>query len=261
MSWFPRSPDDLTAKPGELQTRDAKVTSTQWVHGMKILVIEDDRPTAAYLDKGLRQQGHSVELTRDGRDGLFMATGERFDVMIIDRMLPVMDGVAVVKAIRAAGLKTPILLLTALGGIDDRVTGLESGADDYLVKPFAFAELLARVNALSRRAPISERDTLARIADLEIDFVKHRVARAGKMIDLTPVEFRLLEMLIRNRDRVVTKTMLLEEVWGFHFDPRTNVVETHVSRLRGKVDKGFDCELIHTERGAGYVLRAPDAIP
>lgn len=228
--------------------------------GMKILVIEDDRQTAAYLDKGLRQQGHSVELTRDGRDGLFMATGERFDVMIIDRMLPVMDGVAVVKAIRAAGLNTPILLLTALGGIDDRVTGLESGADDYLVKPFAFAELLARVNALSRRAPISERDTLARIADLEIDFVKHRVTRAGQTIDLTPVEFKLLEMLVRNRDRVVTKTMLLEEVWGFHFDPRTNVVETHVSRLRGKVDKGFDCELIHTERGAGYVLRAPDAI-
>jgi two-component system, OmpR family, response regulator len=228
---------------------------------MKILVIEDDRQTADYLAKGLRQEGHIVEVSYDGRDGLFRAASEQFDVMIIDRMLPELDGLAVVKTIRGAGIKTPILILTALGGIDDRVTGLEAGSDDYLVKPFAFAELVARVNALARRAPFANTETSHKVADLEMDLLKRRVVRAGTTIDLTPLEFKLLEYLMRHRGRVVTRTMLLEEVWGFHFDPKTNVVETHISRLRAKIDKGFGSELIHTARGSGYILQARDADP
>jgi two-component system OmpR family response regulator len=212
---------------------------------MKILVIEDDAQTAQYLAKGLRQHGHAVELAANGRDGLFLAAGEKYDVMIVDRMLP--------------GVRTPILLLTTLGGVDDRVEGLEAGSDDYLVKPFAFAELLARVNALARRPPIVGEDTALRVADLEMDLLKRKVRRAGARIELTPLEFKLLEQLMRQTPRVVTRTMLLEQVWGFHFDPKTSVVETHMSRLRGKIDKGFDCELIHTARGFGYALRAPDA--
>jgi two-component system OmpR family response regulator len=227
---------------------------------MKILVMEDDRQTADYLQQGLRQEGHVVEVARDGRDGLFLATSERFDVLIIDRMLPGMDGLAIVKALRATGVKIPILFLTTLGGIDDRVDGLEAGGDDYLVKPFAFAELVARIGALSRRVPMAEPETVLAVADLEMDLLKRRVMRGGKEIDLTPVEFKLLETLMRNLDRVVTRTMLLEEVWGFHFDPRTNVVETHISRLRSKIDKGYDTELIHTARGSGYVLRTPHAV-
>src|SRR5262245_26322700 len=226
---------------------------------MRLLVIEDDPQTAQYLVKGLRQQGHAVDLAANGRDGMFLAAGENYDVMIIDRMLPGLDGLAVVKTVRGAGVKTPILLLTTLGGVDDRVEGLEAGSDDYLVKPFAFAELLARVNALARRPPILGADTTLRVADLEMDLLRRKVQRAGVNIELTPLEFKLLEQLMRRAPRVVTRTMLLEQVWGFHFDPKTSVVETHMSRLRGKVDKGFDCELIHTARGFGYVLRAPDA--
>jgi two-component system, OmpR family, response regulator len=226
---------------------------------MKILVIEDDPQTAQYLAKGLRQHGHAVELAANGRDGLFLAAGEKYDVMIVDRMLPGLDGLALVKTVRGAGVRTPILLLTTLGGVDDRVEGLEAGSDDYLVKPFAFAELLARVNALARRPPIVGEDTALRVADLEMDLLKRKVRRAGARIELTPLEFKLLEQLMRQTPRVVTRTMLLEQVWGFHFDPKTSVVETHMSRLRGKIDKGFDCELIHTARGFGYALRAPDA--
>ena len=225
---------------------------------MKILLIEDDAGTADHIVKSLRQHGHVVDHATEGRDGLFHAAGEPYDVMIVDRMLPGLDGLGIVKTIRAAGVKTPVLFLTTLGGIDDRIEGLEAGGDDYLVKPFAFAELLARLNALARRPPMAEVTTTLRVADLEMDLVKRSVFRAGRRIDLQPQEFKLLEYLMRHAGRVVTRTMLLENVWDFHFDPQTNVVETHISRLRSKVDRGFDTELIHTIRGSGYCLRAPD---
>ncbi len=225
---------------------------------MKILLIEDDPETAAYVANGLKECGHTVDHAANGRDGLFLGAGEPYDVMIVDRMLPGLDGLAIVKTIRGAGVKTPVLFLTTLGGIDDRVEGLEAGGDDYLVKPFAFAELLARINALARRPPLIAVETRLRVADLEIDVLKRTVIRAGRRIDLQPQEFKLLEYLMRHADQVVTRTMLLENIWDFHFDPQTNVVETHVSRLRGKVDRGFGGELIHTIRGAGYCLRAPE---
>ncbi|MBL8659104.1 MAG: winged helix-turn-helix domain-containing protein [Rhodospirillales bacterium] len=225
---------------------------------MKILLIEDDPQTAAYVATGLEEGNHVIDHAATGRDGLFLAAGEAYDLMIVDRMLPGLDGLAIVKTIRAAGIKTPVLFLTTLGGIDDRVEGLEAGGDDYLVKPFAFAELLARINALARRPPLTTVETTLRVADLEMDLLKRTVARAGSRIDLQPQEFRLLEYLMRNADRVVTRTMLLENVWDFHFDPRTSVVETHISRLRGKVDRGFPAGLIHTVRGAGYCLREPE---
>jgi len=228
---------------------------------MDILVIEDDRETAEYLAKGLQREGHAVELAYAGREGLLLATCRSYDVVIVDRMLPGLDGLSVVRAARSAGVKTPILILTTLGGIDDRVEGLQAGGDDYLVKPFALAELVARVNALARRAPLTEPTAVLAVADLVMDRLRRQVSRAGTKIDLTPVEFKLLEHLLLNQGRVVTRTMLLERVWGFHFDPKTNVVETHVSRLRAKIDKGFGAELIHTERGSGYMLRAPDADP
>ena len=222
---------------------------------MRALVIEDDRSTAEFIAKGLRQEGHGVELAFDGRDGLFHALDGGFDVMIVDRMLPGRDGLAIVKAARAAGVRTPILMLTTMSGIDDRVAGLEAGADDYLVKPFAFAELNARLNALTRRAPLNEAPTALKAGDLDLDLLARTVRRAGRDIELTPLEFQLLEELMKARGRVVTRTMLLEKFWGFHFDPKTSVVETHISRLRAKIDKGFDRELIETARGAGYVIR------
>ena len=222
---------------------------------MRALVIEDDAATAAFVAKGLRQEGHVVEVAGDGRDGLFHALDGAFDVMVIDRMLPGRDGLAIVKAARAAGVRTPILLLTTMSGIDDRVEGLEAGADDYLVKPFAFAELLARLNALARRAPLAEAPTTLKAGDLDLDLLARAARRAGREIELTPLEFQLLEELMKAKGRVVTRTMLLEKVWGFHFDPKTSVVETHISRLRAKIDKGFDRELIETARGAGYVIR------
>jgi two-component system OmpR family response regulator len=178
--------------------------------------------------------------------------------MIVDRRLPGVDGLSLVRAVRAAGVKTPVLFLTTMTGIDDRVAGLEGGGDDYLVKPFAFSELIARVNALGRRPPLAERETLLMVADLQLDLVKRSVSRAGRRIDLQPREFRLLEYLMRHAGQIVTRTMLLENVWEFHFDPQTNIVETHISRLRAKIDRGFANELIHTTRGAGYCLRAPD---
>ncbi len=226
---------------------------------MKILVIEDDRETAAYVARALREHGHVVDVTANGQDGLFLAVGgSGHDVLVVDRMLPGLDGLALVRALRETGVKAPVLFLTALGGVGDRVRGLEAGGDDYLVKPFAFAELMARLQALARRPPLSDAPTRLRIADLELDLLKRTVTRDGERVELQPREFRLLEFLLRHAERVVTRTMLLEDVWDFHFDPKTNIVETHISRLRAKLSRGgHDPELIHTIRGAGYVLRAP----
>lgn len=223
---------------------------------MKILIIEDDAETAGYLVNGMREEGHVVDQAANGRDGLFLAINGGYDVMIVDRMLPGLDGLGIVKAARAANISTPALFLSTLGGIDDRVSGLNAGGDDYLVKPFAFAELLARVNALCRRPALNVQITQLQVGDLQMDLLKRRVHRQGKQIDLQQREFRLLEYLMQNAGRVVTRTMLLEAVWDFHFDPQTTVVETHISRLRAKVDRGFNQELIHTVRGAGYWLRA-----
>ena len=225
---------------------------------MKLLIVEDDKEGASYLKRALNEAGHAVDYAAAGRDGLLLAAGETYDVIILDRMLPEIDGLAILRTIRTSGVKTPVLLLTALGGIDDRVEGLEAGADDYLVKPFAFAELQARVNALARRPPTQDLRAELVVADLKLDLLKRAVSRAGRRIELQPREFQLLEYLMRHTGRVVTRTMLLESVWDFHFDPKTNIVETHMSRLRGKVDRGHGCELIHTVRGAGYVLREPD---
>ena len=224
---------------------------------MKILLIEDDRETAEFVINGLREHGHVVDHAPNGRDGLFLAAGEAYDVMIVDRMLPGLDGLGIVKTIRGAAVKTPVLFLTAMSGIDERVAGLEAGADDYLVKPFAFSELLARLGALARRPAMTAVETVLTVGDLELDLLKRSVTRAGQRIDLQPQEFKLLEYLMRHAGRVVTRTMLLEHVWGFHFDPQTTVVETHISRLRGKIDRGFDSELLHTVRKSGYSLHAP----
>jgi two-component system OmpR family response regulator len=225
---------------------------------MKVLLVEDDVETHAYVKRGLEQHGHGVDAATTGRDGLFLALGNTYDVMILDRMLPALDGLAMVKTLRTAGILTPVLFLTAVSAVGDRVEGLEAGADDYLIKPFSFAELLARVNALGRRPPLTAPvETVLRTADLEMDLIGRTVRRAGREIELQPREFRLLEYLLRNAGRVLTRTMLLEHVWEFHFDPKTNIVETHMSRLRAKIDKGFDSELLETVRGSGYRLRAP----
>lgn len=219
---------------------------------MRILVVEDDPTTADYIAEGLRQEGHAVDLLAQGRDGLVRATTEDFDVMIVDRMLPGLDGLSLVRALRAAHNTTPVLFLTSLGGVDDRIEGLNAGGDDYLVKPFAFGELSARVAALARRPQMKEAETVLTAGDLRMDLLSRRVTRAGQEIDLLPREFALLEQLLRRKGRVLTRTMLLESVWDIRFDPQTNVVETHVSRLRAKIDKPFDHELIKTVRGAGY---------
>ncbi len=224
---------------------------------MKLLIVEDDKDTSAYLKKALSEAGHAVDVANSGRDGLLLAAGETYDVMVLDRMLPQVDGLTILRTIRASGVKTPVLLLTALGGIDDRVEGLEAGSDDYLVKPFALAELMARVNALARRPPPQAVQTALRVADLELNLLQRTVTRGGRRIELQPREFQLLEYLMRHAGRVVTRTMLLEAVWDFHFDPKTNIVETHISRLRSKVDRGHGRELIQTLRGAGYCLRDP----
>jgi two-component system OmpR family response regulator len=223
---------------------------------MKLLVIEDDRETAAYIVKGLGESGYVVDHAAEGRDGLFMASSGGYDALIVDRMLPGMDGLAIIAALRAAEIRTPVLILSALGAVDDRVKGLRAGGDDYLVKPFAFAELLARVEALLRRGASAQATTRLRVGDLEMDLLARTVRRGDREIDLLPREFRLLEFLMRHADQVVTRTMLLENVWDYHFDPQTNVIDVHVSRLRQKIDKGFDRPLLHTVRGAGYRLRA-----
>lgn len=223
---------------------------------MKVLVVEDDSETAAYIIRGLGEHGHVVDHADSGCEGLALGGSGHYEVAIVDRMLPGLDGLSLVKNLRGNGIGTPVLFLTNLGGIDDRVEGLNSGGDDYLTKPFALAELLARVNALGRRWPTSVVETVLRVADLEVDLLKRSVMREGRVIDLQPREFTLLECLMRNAGRVMTRTMLLEKVWDFHFDPKTNIVETHISRLRGKIDRGFSQELIHTVRGAGYSIRA-----
>lgn len=224
---------------------------------MKVLVIEDDKETGEYVRNGLVEHGHVVDLAGTGRDGLFLAAGEPYDIIVVDRRLPGIDGLSIVKAIRAGGVRTPVLFLTTMSGVRDRVEGLEAGADDYLVKPFAFAELVARINALARRPAMAASDTVLRVADLQMDLIARKVQRADREISLQPREFRLLEFLMRHAGKTVTRTMLLESVWDFHFDPKTNIVETHISRLRGKIDKDFDIDLIVTVRGAGYSLRAP----
>jgi two-component system OmpR family response regulator len=221
---------------------------------MRVLLIEDDPDTAAYVIKGLEEEGHTIDHTADGRDGISQAMGDNYDVLILDRMLPGLDGMAIVKTVRAAGHKVPVIFLTALGGVDDRVDGLDAGGDDYLVKPFSFSELLARLNALARRPHLKGEETRLKVGDLALDLITRKVYRGGTEIDLQPREFRLLEVLMRNKGRVVTRTMLLERVWSFHFDPKTSVVETHISRLRSKIDKPFPTELIHTIRGSGYSL-------
>jgi two-component system OmpR family response regulator len=223
---------------------------------VRILLVEDDAETAGYVQQGLNEAGHSVAIAPDGRDGLFRAAGEEWDLLIIDRMLPGLDGLGLVRTLRGGGIESPVLFLTTLGGIDERVAGLNAGADDYLVKPFAFSELAARVAALGRRPRRAAPDTRLKVADLEMDLLARTVRRAGHLLDLQPREFRLLEFLMRHTDQVVTRTMLLEQVWDLHFDPHTNVVESHISRLRGKIDRGHAASLIHTVRGAGYCLRA-----
>ncbi len=223
---------------------------------MRILLIEDDVATAAYVVDGLQKTGHAADHTEDGRDGLLRAVSGKYDVIVVDRMLPSLDGLAIVKTIRSAGVDVPVLFLTALAGIADRVEGLEV-ADDYLTKPFALSELMARMNALARRPPLAQIETVLRVADLEMDLIAHRVRRGDVAVNLQPREFQLLEYMMRNAGRVVTRTMLLERVWEFHFDPKTKIVETHVSRLRAKLAKEGGQELIHTIRGFGYVIRPP----
>ena len=219
---------------------------------MKLLVVEDDATTANYIARGLREEGHTVDLVASGRDALILATSGQYDVMVVDRMVPEVDGMTLVKTLRGAGNQTPALFLTSLGSVEDRIEGLTAGGDDYLVKPFAFGELSARVAALARRSPTIEQDAVLEAGDLRMDLIRRRVTRGETEIDLLPREFAILEHLLRRKGRVQTRTMLLEAIWDISFDPMTNVVETHISRLRAKVDRPFEHELIKTVRGAGY---------
>jgi two-component system OmpR family response regulator len=221
---------------------------------LKVLVVEDDAETRTYIERGLRELGHSVSAAPDGREALFLATVEPFDAIIIDRMLPGLDGMTVLRSIRSAGVATPVLMLTALARVEDRVEGLDAGADDYLVKPFAFTELSARLNALARRPAVTATETMLQAGDVEMNLLKREVRRAGQRVELQPREFALLEELMRNAGRIVTRTMLLERVWDFHFDPKTNIVETHISRLRSKLNAGFERDVIQTVRGSGYLI-------
>ena len=225
---------------------------------MRVLVIEDDKDVASFIRNGLAQAGYNVDHAANGKDGLFLATTEDYDVLVVDRMLPGVDGLTLIRTLRASQDSTPVLILSALGEVDDRVKGLKAGGDDYLVKPFAFSELLARLEALDRRAKAGgdAPDTVLKAADLEMDLLRREVRRGGELIDLQPREFQLLEFLLRHAGQVVTRTMLLEGVWDYHFDPQTNVIDVHVSRLRSKIDRGFDRPLLHTVRGVGYRLDA-----
>jgi two-component system OmpR family response regulator len=220
----------------------------------RILVVEDDVDTADYIAKGLREAGYTVEHVPDGRDGLYLASSSAFDAVVMDRMTPGMDGLSVVKALRAAGVETPILILSALAQLDERVTGLRAGADDYLAKPFGFSELHARIENLIRRRGGKSVETQLRCGDLAMDLLSRKVVRSGKPLDLLPREFKLLEYFLRHKDRVVTRTMLLEQVWDYRFDPHTSIIDTHISRLRKKLDEGFEKPLLHTLRGVGYRL-------
>ena len=221
---------------------------------MRVLLIEDDASVAEYIVKGLRESGYQVEHAADGKTGLVKATTEQYDALIVDRMLPHVDGLTIIQTLRASNDSTPALILSALGEVDDRVKGLKAGGDDYLVKPFAFAELLARIEVILRRQEAGSAVTRLKVADLEMDLLAHKVTRAGQPFNLQPREYKLLEYLMRHAGQVVTRTMLLENVWDYHFDPQTNVIDVHISRLRQKIDKGFDKPLLNTVRGAGYML-------
>jgi two-component system OmpR family response regulator len=224
---------------------------------MRILLVEDDKETLDYLAKALREAGHLADRAADGITGAAMASAGDYDVLVVDRMLPGRDGLAMVEELRSGGYDVPVLFLSALGRVDDRVKGLRSGGDDYLAKPFSFSELLARIEVLARRRRPGEAEIVYRVGDLELDRLAHSVARGGKPIPLQPREFRLLEYLMQHAGKVVTRTMLLENVWDYHFDPQTNVIDVHISRLRSKIDKGFEPPLLHTVRGAGYMIRGP----
>lgn len=219
---------------------------------MRILVVEDDQTTADFISRGFSEEGHVVDVLGDGREAMGIAMDGEYDAMVVDRMLPGLDGLSMVKALRAARVTTPAIFLTSIGGVEDRIEGLKAGGDDYLVKPFSFGELSARVSALTRRPPLAAEEPVLKAGDLLMDLTRREVRRNGKIIDLLPREFALLEFLMRRKGRVQTRTMLLENVWNIHFDPGTNVVETHISRLRSKVDKPFERDLIHTVRGSGY---------
>ncbi len=223
---------------------------------MHILLLEDDKETSDYVARGLREEGHNIDLADNGLDGLHQASEVVYDLLVVDRMLPGLDGIALVKSLRAAGVTAPVLFLTALGAVADRVQGLEAGGDDYLVKPFSFAELRARINALSRRPPLREEVALLQVGDLKLDRLRRTATRGDFLLDLQQREFQLLEYLMLHAGRVVTRTMLLEQIWGFHFNPGSNIVDTHVSRIRSKIDRGNQAPLIHTVRGAGYMIRA-----
>ncbi len=221
---------------------------------MRVLIIEDDAKTAAYLEKAMKESGHSAEIAEDGETGLEAASSSEFDVLIVDRMLPKQNGLAVIQALRKKNIQTPVLVLSALGAVDDRVQGLRAGGDDYLAKPFAFSELLARVEALARRTSPEESASRYAVGDLVLDRLTHKVTRKGEAVPLQPREYRLLEYLMKHAGQVVTRTMLLENVWDYHFDPQTNVIDVHISRLRAKIDKNFDTPLLQTVRGAGYMI-------
>ncbi|EHP43449.1 two component transcriptional regulator [Cupriavidus basilensis OR16] len=226
---------------------------------MKLLIVEDNERVAQYLKKGLSEAGHTSDQAESGRDGMFLAASEHYDAIIMDRMLPGgIDGLAIIEALRRTGKKVPILILSALSDVDDRIRGLKSGGDDYLVKPFAFGELLARLDALLRRSQDGRAETTLTLDDLSMDLLSHKVTRAGKTVALQPREFKLLEYLMRHANQVVTRTMLLENVWDYHFDPQTNVVDVHVSKLRQKIDAGSGRQLLRTIRNAGYMLTADD---
>lgn len=225
---------------------------------MRILIIEDDREAASYLIKALKESGHVPDHAADGETGLHMALTQAYDVLVVDRMLPQRDGLSVVSSLREKGNETPILILSAMGQVDDRVTGLRAGGDDYLPKPYAFSELLARIEILGRRRGAKDVETVYRVGDLELDRLSHEVRRGGKPITLQPREFRLLEYLMKHAGQVVTRTMLLENVWDYHFDPQTNVIDVHISRLRSKIEREFGEPLLHTVRGSGYIIRAGD---
>ena len=253
----PGSESDQTPRKAmqERATLPASVEAEGHADKMRLLIIEDDRDAADYLVKAFREVGHVPDHAADGEDGLILALDNEYDVLIVDRMLPKRDGLSVIGALRAKGVETPVLILSALGQVDDRVKGLRAGGDDYLPKPYSFSELLARIEVLARRRGGRSEDTVYRVADLELDRLSHRVVRGTEEIVLQPREFRLLEYLMKHAGQVVTRTMLLENVWDYHFDPQTNVIDVHISRLRSKIDKGFTQPLLHTVRGAGYMIR------
>ncbi|WP_279626369.1 response regulator transcription factor [Stappia indica] len=239
--------------PANRTSLKTEINDTEEV--MRILIVEDDKEAASYLAKAFREAGHVVDHAADGEEGYDLATSAPYDVLVVDRMLPRRDGLSLISGLRAEGHHTPVLVLSALGQVDDRVTGLRAGGDDYLPKPYAFSELLARVEALGRRPRQREVETSYTVGDLTLDRLSHTVTRSGQEIPLQPREFRLLEYLMQHAGQVVTRTMLLEHVWEYHFDPQTNVIDVHISRLRAKIDKDFDRPLLHTVRGAGYTIR------